>query len=403
MKYIIILCDGMSDEPLKELDGKTPMEFAHKPHMNHLAKHSELGLVRTVPKGMAAGSDTANLSVLGYDPKLYYTGRSSIEALSMKIPMEESDISLRCNLVTLTEEESHYKDKKIIDHGAGEISTEEAALLIEEINKHFASEKYHFYPGVSYRHIMIEKNGQISNVTNLIGPHDVLTQEIGEHLPNHPPLKEMMEKSYEILKNHPINISRKERGLLPANSIWFWGAGTKPAYPTFKEKFGKKAALISAVDLLKGIAIGTQMTSIDVPGATGGLDSNFEEEAKAALKALTKDGYDFVYLHIEAPDEMGHQGSIENKILAIEYIDEKVLPIILKGLTESGEDFRLMILPDHPTPVKTRTHSADPVPYLLYDSRNKTAGSNIFSEKTAEESDILIDPGHNLMKIFFGI
>ena len=400
MKYIIILCDGMSDEPLKELEGKTPMEIAHKPHMNHLAKHSELGLVRTVPEGMEAGSDTANLSVLGYDPKLYYTGRSSIEALSMKIPMEESDVSLRCNLVTLTEEEDTYEDKKIIDHGAGEITTEEAALLIEEINKHFASEKYHFYPGVSYRHILMEKNGQVSP---LIGPHDVLTQRIGEHLPAHPTLKEMMEKSYEILKDHPVNISRKERGLLSANSIWFWGAGTKPAYPSFKEKFGKKAALLSAVDLLKGIAVGTEMTSINVPGATGGLDSNFEGEAKAALKALTKDGYDFVYLHLEAPDEMGHQGSIENKILAIETIDQKVLPIILNGLTQSGEDYRIMILPDHPTPVKARTHTADPVPYLLYDSRKKTAGSDIFSEKTAKESGILIDPGHKLMNKFFTI
>ena len=398
MKYIIILCDGMSDEPLEELDGKTPMEAACKPHMNHLAKHSELGLVQTIPKGMAAGSDTANLSVLGYDPKLYYTGRSSIEALSMGIPMEDSDISFRCNLVTLTEDEEKYEDKKIIDHGAGEITSEEAALLIEEINKHFASEKYHFYSGVSYRHILIEKNGQSSP---LIGPHEVLARRIGEYLPKQSPLKEMMEKSYKILANHPVNISRKERGLHPANSIWFWGAGTKPAYPSFKDKFGKKAALLSAVDLLKGIAIGTKMTSIDVPGATGGLDSNFEGEAKAALKALTEDGYDFVYLHLEAPDEMGHQGSIENKILAIEYIDKKVLPIILNGLKQSKEDFRLMILPDHPTPVKTRTHSADPVPYLLYDSRVEVKGNTIFSEKTSMESGILINPGHELMDRFF--
>ena len=397
MKYMVILCDGMADEPLEELEGKTPMEVAHKPHMNALAKDSEIGRVRTIPEGMSPGSDTANLSVLGYDPKVYYTGRSPIEALSIGIPMEETDVSFRCNFVTLSEEEEDYQDRVILDHGAEDISTEEAMVLMEEIKKHFTTEKHQFYTGISYRNIMIEKEG---TVVELTPPHDVLTRRIGEYLPGHEGFKEMMIKSYEILNHHPINEARRKKGLRPGNSIWFWGGGTKPKLIPYEEMTGKRAALFSAVDLLKGIAIGTNMINMEIEGAYGGLETNYVGIGRAAVKALVEEGHDFVYLHLEAPDEMSHQGSLENKILAIEYIDGQVIPEVLKGLKASGEDFRLLILPDHLTPLKIRTHTGEPVPYLLYDSRKEVSGVENFCEKAAEKSGILIDPGHELMKRF---
>jgi len=397
MKYMVILCDGMADEPLEELGGKTPMEAAHKPNMNELGKDAEMGQVRTIPEGMSSGSDIANLSVLGYDPRVYYTGRSPIEALSIGIPMEESDVSFRCNFVTLSEEEENYEDKVILDHGAEDISTEEAVLLMEEIKKHFTTEKHQFYTGISYRNIMIEKEG---TVVELTPPHDVLTRRIGEYLPDREVFRQMMIKSYEILNHHPINIARREKGLRPGNSIWFWGGGTRPKLASYEEVTGKKAALFSAVDLLKGIAVGANITNMEIEGAYGGLETNYRGIGRAAVKALVDEGHDLVYLHLEAPDEMSHQGSLESKILAIEYIDEQVIPEVLKGLRDSGEDFRLLILPDHHTPVKKRTHTGDPVPYLLYDSRKKVPGSENFCERTAMETGIFIEPGHELMKRF---
>ena len=318
MKYIVILCDGMADEPLEELNGMTPMEAAHTPNMDRLAKESEIGMVQTVPEGMAPGSDTANLSVIGYDPKEYYTGRSPLEALSIGVDMEQTDISFRCNLVTLSEEEESYEDKKILDHSAGEISTEDAAVLMDALMQGMKRAGYEFYVGTSYRHLLIHKYGSLVDLT---APHDILTKKIGDYLPEDAVLREMMETSYRILNEHPLNQERRAKGLNPANSVWFWGAGTRPALTSFEEKYEKKGAMISAVDLLKGIAVGAGMDNITVEGANGGLHTNYTGKAEAAVDALAVHGYDFVYVHIEAPDEMGHQGNVQNKIKAIDNSD----------------------------------------------------------------------------------
>ncbi|MGN0271901.1 MAG: cofactor-independent phosphoglycerate mutase, partial [Lachnospiraceae bacterium] len=346
MKYIVILGDGMADKPIDELDGKTPLEYAKTPMMDALASMGELGMVHTVPTGMKPGSDTANLSVLGYNPKKYYSGRSPLEALSIGVPMKDTDIALRCNIVTLSEEEENYEDKRIIDHSSDEISTEDAAILLEAVRKELETDIYKFYVGTSYRHLLIWDKGE---VVELVQPHDVLGQTIGDKLPENKDLREMMKKSYEILANHPINIERKKKGLNPANSCWFWGAGTKPALSSFEDKTKKKGAMISAVDLLKGIAVGASMKVITVEGANGGLHTNYEGKAEAAVKVLTEDGYDFVYVHVEAPDEMGHQGSVDKKVKAIENLDEHVIKPIVQGMNDAGEDYRLVILPDHPT------------------------------------------------------
>ncbi len=312
MKYVVILGDGMADRPLEELGGMTPLEYAKTPTMDALAAEGEIGMVHTIPDGMKPGSDTANLSVLGYDPRKYYSGRSPLEALSIGVDMKDTDIALRCNLVTLSEEEDAYEDRKILDHSSGEISTEEAAQLLEAVRKELETDTYRFYVGTSYRHLLIWDKGQVEELTQ---PHDVLGQTIGQYLPEDKILRDMMKKSYEILVNHPVNIERKKKGLNPARSCWFWGAGTKPALFSFGEKTGKKGAMISAVDLLKGIAVGTSIQAITVDGANGGLDTNYEGKAHAAVEVL-QDGYDFVYVHVEAPDEMGHQGSVEKKVRA---------------------------------------------------------------------------------------
>ena len=380
MKYIVILCDGMADEPLEVLGGKTPLEAARTVNMDLLAKDSEVGMVRTVPEGMAPGSDTANLSVIGYDPRRYYTGRSPLEALSIGAPMGPEDVSFRCNIVTLSEEEEKYEDRHILDHSAGEISTEEAAELIEALRIGLKREGYSFYVGTSYRHLLIQKNGRVVELT---APHDILTKRIGEYLPGDPVLREMMEKSYEILSHHPLNEERRKQGLHPANSVWFWGAGTRPCLPSFEERTGKKGIMISAVDLLKGIAAGAGLACARVEGANGGLHTNYEGKARAAVQALTKDGYDFAYIHVEAPDEMGHQGSIRDKIQSIEWIDSRLLRPLITGLGDAGEDFRLLLLPDHPTPIEVRTHTGEPVPYLLYDSTREEQGESVYCEKTA--------------------
>ena len=380
MKYIIVLSDGMAGRPLEELGGKTTLQAAATPVMDSLAPVSELGMASMVPEGMAPGSDTANLSVMGYDPKIYYTGRSPLEALSIGVEMEDTDVSFRCNLVSVTEEDGEYEDQIILDHSSDEIDTQDAKVLLEALREGLRREGYEFYAGTSYRHLLISKGGKTVELTP---PHDILARRIGEYLPKDEVLRDMMKKSYDILRNHPLNAGRRAKGLKPANSAWFWGAGKKPSLTSFEECTGKKGVMISAVDLLKGIAVGADMDRILVEGANGGLHTNYEGKARAAVKALTEDGYDFAYIHVEAPDEMGHQGRIEDKIAAIGYVDEKILGVVMDGLKSAGEDFRLLLLPDHPTPIEVRTHTGEPVPYLLYDSTAKAEGMPAYSEETA--------------------
>lgn len=397
MKYIVVLGDGMADEPIESLGNRTPLEAAVTPVMDELASKSEIGLVHTIPEGMKPGSDTANLSVMGYDPKQYYTGRSPLEALSIGVPMKDTDVALRCNIVTVSEEEP-YEKKTILDHSSGEISTEEAAVLLEAVRKELENDIYKFYVGTSYRHCLIWSQGQVAELT---APHDVLGQVIGQHLPADPVLRQMQKRSYEILANHPVNLERKAKGLNPANSLWFWGAGTKPILTSFEEKYHKKGVMISAVDLLKGIAVGADMDNISVEGANGGLDTNYEGKARAAVDALLNRGFDFAYIHVEAPDEMGHQGSVERKIKAIENLDGRVIRLVKEEMDASGEEYRLLVLPDHPTPIRVRTHTSDPVPYVLYDSRKVQQNTWKYNEKEAKESGNYIAEGHKMMAYLF--
>ena len=395
MKYVVVLGDGMADKPVEELDNKTPLEYAQTPVMDKMAAKSEIGLAYTIPEGMKPGSDTANLAVLGYYPRKYYTGRSPLEALSIGVPMKDTDIALRCNIVTLSEEEENYADKRILDHSSGEISTEEADILIQAVKDAFQNEEFQFYTGTSYRHLLIWNKGEVLEFTQ---PHDVLGQVIGQYLPEREEFRRMMEKSYEILNNHPVNLKRAEKGLNKANSLWFWGAGTKTCLSSFEEKTGKKGAMISAVDLLKGIAVGADMKVIEVPGANGSLHTNYEGKAQAAIDVLTKDDYDFVYIHLEAPDEMGHQGSVEKKVKSIEYLDGRVIGAVKKGLEDAGVDFRMLIMPDHPTPIWCRTHTSDPVPYMLYDSTADLGNGLLYTEKEAEKSGIEEREGYRLIE-----
>lgn len=398
MKYIIVLCDGMADEPLEELGGKTPLQAAKTPNMDFLAPKSEIGMVRTVPQEMSPGSDTANLSVIGYDPREYYTGRSPLEALSIGVDMEPSDVAFRCNIVTLTEDQGAYEDRIILDHSSDEISTEDAAVLIEVLKKELALEGYEFHVGTSYRHLLIQKAGKVVELT---APHDILTKRIGDYLPEDPVLGGMMRKSYEILSAHPLNVERRKNGKNPANSAWFWGAGTRPALTSFEERYGKQGAMISAVDLLKGIAVGAGMHNISVPGANGGLHTNYAGKAQAAVDALTQEGYDFVYIHVEAPDEMGHQGNTVDKIKAIENIDTYIIGPVVEMLEAAGESFRMMVLPDHPTPIHIRTHTKEPVPYLLYDSRKVVGKMPEYDEETALKTGIREEEGYRLIARLF--
>ena len=393
MKYVVVLGDGMADEPIGELGGKTPLQAARTPVMDAMAKVSEQGIAYTVPENLPAGSDVANLAMLGYDPQKYYSGRSPLEALSIGVDMKDTDIALRCNIVTLSEDEA-YEEKTIIDHSSGEITTEEAKVLIDAVKKELETEEFQYYPGVSYRHLTIWDRGETVDLTP---PHDILGKQIGEYLPKKTKLREMMEKSFDILDRHPINEKRREMGLNPANSIWFWGAGTRPALDDFEEKTGKKGAMVSAVDLLKGIAVGTHMLNLDVEGATGGLDTNYKGKAMAAVDSLTKDGADVVYIHVEAPDEMGHQGSVKNKVKAIEFLDDQVIRVVAEELKKRGEEFRMLIGPDHPTPISIRTHSKDPVPFMIYDSTKETNGQKEYSEEAAKSTGLVLEHGHDLM------
>ncbi len=398
MKYVLILGDGMADRPIPELSGKTPLEYAKTPMLDELAKQSEVGLVHTIPEGMSPGSDTANMSVCGYDPKIYYTGRSPLEALSIGVAMKDTDVAIRTNVVTLSDDDLPYEEKTIIDHSSSEIDTEDAAILMEAVQKELGNEMFSYYVGTSYRHLLIWDKG---SVVELTPPHDILGKTIGEYLPKESLLFEMQKKSYEILNNHPINVARAAAGLNKANSIWFWGAGTKPILTSFEEKTGKKGAMISAVDLLKGIAVGAGMDNKIVQGANGQLHTNYEGKAQAAVDALTKEGYDFAYIHVEAPDEMGHQGSIERKVQAIEFLDERIIRYVKEAMDASGEDYRMLVLPDHPTPIEVRTHTSEPVPYLLYDSTNLQENNWEYSEKCAAVSGIYHPLGHELIDYMF--
>ncbi len=400
MKYVVVLGDGMADEPIEALHGRTPLEAADTPNMDRISKLSEIGMVHTIPEGMKPGSDTANLTVMGYDPKRYYSGRSPLEALSIGVPMKETDVAIRCNIVTISEEDVPFEEKTIIDHSSSEIETEECAQLLETVAAQLANEIYQFYVGTSYRHCLIWDKG---HVVELTPPHDVLGSVIGPYLPQDEVLRNMMKKSYELLVNHPINVERKKKGLNPANCCWFWGAGTKPLLSSFEEKTGKKGMMVSAVDLLKGIAVGAGMGVALVEGANGGLYTNYEGKVQAAADALLKDGYDFAYIHVEAPDEMGHQGSLERKIKAIEYLDERVIGPIMKKLEEAGETYRLLVLPDHPTPVRVRTHTSDNVPYLLYDSTAEEMHDWNYNEREAMKSGNLEMTGHKLIDRFLQI
>lgn len=398
MKYVVVLGDGMADENIDSLGGKTPLEYAVTPAMDRLSKKAEIGMVHTIPDGMKPGSDTANLSVLGYDPKKYYSGRSPLEALSIGVPMKDTDIAIRCNIVTISEDDVPFEEKTIIDHSSSEISTEDCAVLLDAVRKELETEIYKFYVGTSYRHCLIWDKGEVVELTP---PHDVLTQVIGQYLPQDEALREIMRKSYDILVNHPINMERKKQGLNPANCCWFWGAGTKPMLSSFEEKTGKKGMMVSAVDLLKGIAVGADMGVVEVEGANGGLHTNYEGKTQAAVKALLEDGYDFVYVHLEAPDEMGHQGSVERKVQAIEYLDTRVIGPLTEKLDAEGVDYRMLVLPDHPTPVRVRTHTPDSVPYMLYDSTNLLDKTWSYNEKEGAASGNFVAQGHKIIDHLF--
>ncbi len=396
MKYIVILCDGMAGEPLDALNAQTTLEAAHTPNMDALASKGELGMVQNIPAGMKPGSDVANLAVAGYDPAVYYSGRSPLEALSVGVEMEPTDIVFRCNLVTLTEDEP-YAEKTIIDHSSGEIETADTDILMDTIREAFNSEEFQFYTGTSYRNITIWKQGKAVDIDP---PHDRLTRVIGPYLPEDPKLRGMMEKSFELLNNHPLNVERAAHGKNKANSLWFWGAGTKPKLDDFQKKTGLKGAMISAVDLLKGIAVGAGMKVIEVEGATGSLHTNYEGKAQGAIDALLKDGCDFVYVHLEGPDEMAHQGLIPEKIQSIEWIDSRIVAPIVNAMAERGEDYRILILPDHPNPICYRTHTADPVPYILYDSTKEQKTIRRYTEKEAAATGIFQPEGHKMMERF---
>ena len=399
MKYIVVLYDGMADYPVDALNGKTPMEVAKKPNLDKLARFGKMGIVKTVGDGLKPGSDIANMSVLGYNPKECYTGRSPLEAVSIGVDMKDTDIIFRCNLVTLSDEEN-YEDKTMVDYSAGDISTKEAREIIKSVEEHFGNDIFKFYGGIAYRHCLVWNNGTL-DLGKMTPPHDISGKVIKEHLsssPNAQELIKMMKESYSLLMEHPVNKERIAKGEKPANSIWLWGEGTKPALPDFKEKYNVSGSIISAVDLLKGIAKCANMSAPEVEGATGYIDTNFVGKAKCALDELKT--HDFVYIHLEAPDECGHRNEPHNKVKAIEMIDELVLGTILPEL-ENYEDYKIMVLPDHPTPIKTMTHASDPVPYMIYQkSKHADSGIETFTESTAKETGNYIDIGHELMNDF---
>ncbi|MEG1394638.1 MAG: cofactor-independent phosphoglycerate mutase [Clostridia bacterium] len=387
MKYIVILGDGMADYPLESLGGKTPLDVAKKPNIDRLCQNGEIGLVKTVPQGMKPGSDVANLAMMGYSPRKYYSGRSPLEALSIGIDLLDDDIAIRCNLVTLSDEKA-YADKTMVDYSSGEISTAEASELISFVQSNLGDDDLTFFAGVSYRHCLVKHHAQLG--TQYTPPHDISDKKITTYLPSGlygQQMLDIMQKSYDLLKDHPINQRRIAQGKNPANSIWLWGEGTRPMLENFKTKFGLSGSVISAVDLVKGIGIGAHMNVINVDGAVGTYHTNFHGKAVAAVKALTQDGYDYVYIHMEAPDECGHQGDLEHKILSIELIDKFVVAYIEQELTKQNVEFSMLIAPDHPTPLALKTHTSDPVPFVLYRSgKARKSGYDTYNEKNAKAS-----------------
>lgn len=400
MKYIVVLMDGAADTPVPELNGKTPLEAAHKPHIDALAAMGELGMVTTVPNNLPPGSDVANLAVFGYDPQKYYTGRSPLEAASMGVPLKLTDTTFRANLVTLSDEEN-YAEKTMVDYSSDEISTEEARQLIQTVNDALKTDSYEFFGGISYRHLMVWHDKE--NNFTLTPPHDISDRVVGEYLPKDETILHLMEKSYEILKDHPVNQARVAKGLHPANSLWIWGNGTKPNLDTYQARFGIKGAVISAVDLIKGIGHCAELEVIDVPGATGTVHTNFDGKAQATIDAL-KNGADFVYIHLEGADEAGHRREIENKVKSIELIDSKIVAPVLDYLKESGEDYHMLVMPDHPTPLAIKTHTSDPIPYILFRSEAPLEKKeHIYSEATARETGIYQPLGHLLIQKLLGL
>jgi len=400
MKYIVVLGDGMADYPLEQLNNKTPLQYANTPAIDYMAKHGIVGMVKTVPEGMPPGSDTANMAVFGYNPFVYYTGRSPFEAASMGVKMLDTDITFRCNFVTVSEEEP-YEEKIMLDHSAGEITTEEAGELIKAVSEYLSTETIKFYPGISYRHLMVWANGPYE--WKLIPPHDILGKKVKNYMPqglNSEIIEQMLKKSNEFLSQHEINKKRVERGLNPANSIWIWGEGKKPLLSNFYEKYNLKGSVVSAVDLIKGIGLCAGLDVIDVEGATGNINTNFSGKAKAALAELAK-GNDFVYIHVEAPDECGHRYEVENKIKAIEYIDNQIVKVIKDEMERIGKDYKMIILPDHPTPLAIRTHTGEPVPFLIYQSNDEKDNLNgDYDEFSAKESGLYFPEGYKLMDYF---
>ena len=399
MKYMVLLCDGMADTPNPALGGKTPMMCADKPNIDALAANAVVGKCRTVADGLKPGSDVANLSVLGYDPTVSYTGRSPLEAASIGIDLKDTDVTLRCNLVTLSDE-PEYENRRMVDYCAGDISTEEAREIIKTVEQKLGNDIYRFYAGVSYRHCLVVSNGT-TDLGDMTPPHDISGRVIGEYLSkseNAKPLLDLMKRSCEILKNHPINLARRAKGLHEANAIWLWGEGTRPVVENFEKKNGVRGCIVSAVDLLKGIAKCAGMEAPQVDGATGYIDTNFAGKAAAGIEAF-KNGCDLVYLHFEAPDECGHRGEAQNKVKAIELIDSLALAPMLEYLRGCGDDYRILVMPDHPTPLETKTHSREPVPFLIYDSRRNENGVSCFTEQSAADTGIFIEHGPDIMNM----
>lgn len=398
MKYLVLIPDGMADEKNPALNNKTPMQAADKPNMDTLARLSVVGTVSNVPDGMVPESDTANMAILSFDPKVYSKGRSPLEAVSMGIQMQPDEVAYRCNVVTLSDE-GDYDEKIMLDHSADEITTAEADELIKSLDAALGTDFRKFYTGVSYRHCIIWKNG--CDTYNFMRPHDILSQPIKDYLPSGEDGKvfyDLMRSSWDILNHHPVNEARRARGLRPANSIWLWSPGKKPALPSFKEKWGLDAAVISAVDLIKGIGLCAGMKSIDVEGATGNVHTNYDGKAQAAIDAF-KNGAEYVYIHVEGPDECGHRAEVDNKVLSIELIDKKILAPVWEYLKGCGEDFKIMILPDHPTPTRLRTHTIDPVPFMIYSSKENKVGVDTFSEESAVGTGLYVQHGYTLMHL----
>ena len=399
MKYVVFLGDGMADTPFEALGGKTPLELAQKPNIDEMVKKATVGMAKTVPDFLKPGSDVANLSAMGYNPEDCYTGRSPLEAVSIGVKLDDNDITFRVNLVTLSDEE-HYEDKTMIDYSSDEITTEESTELIKSLAEQLDTDILKFYPGFSYRHILVWKGGKLN--FNLTPPHDISGRNVKEYLPkgeNADVLEELMRKSVAILKDHPVNKKRIERGLRPATSMWIWGEGSKARIPDFYEMHKLSGGVVSAVDLVKGIGISAGMECPDIEGATGNIHTNFDGKAKEAIRLLEK--HDYVYIHLEAPDECGHRGEAENKVRSIELIDEKIVAPVLKYLREANQPFKALVMPDHPTPLEIKTHSRDAVPFYIYDSENEVdSGIETYTEKECEKSGLYIDKAYTITDMF---